>query len=652
MGKGVTALAIYHCSLRVFSRANGDSAVAAAAYRAGAVSHDERAGHTHRYQNRKGVVSSFIVAPADAPENTYTRALLWNAAERAETRKNSRVAREVILALPHELPAPARESLVRDMAGWLVERYRVAVDGALHSPVPGDGHDPRNHHAHLLFTTREITKDGLGPKTRVLDDKEKGPHEIELIRKVWETLANDALQRAGFESIHIDRRTLEDQGIDRIPQIHIGPEGKATDKNRKEDDSDDDSEDEGEGKQGSQSSGSGDKSPAPALIKEQERETREDSEKDRRIDYQAIDQNRTRAELVEEIKQLNEKRTQWPDIPLVEQIKAIEKEMTRLDKRVHHFETLYSKTSLSSAIKKSIVEIVRFSKDLLFTRILHRQALNLSNQEHQTRMIRQNFRYGRSFRVGIHEQIQTMRTRLHVLEDMQASYTKYKAFVTSIEKAIANSPTIQFTEKPQAKTITTQESAIKLTLKADLLREGVPEQFKPEKDKGISSITKAFNAQNPVAQAPETKQEIIHDREDGRITIKPLQATPPSRERKDWFIPANDKMRSFGQHIEHELRAQGHHVEMPDNSSKSDSGLRGAFQSGATSGKKATYEAVREKTRTEAQDKREDIPPQYKQEPYEPETPKQSKMSGAFNRTAAPPDDDKPSQNPDPDYSP
>lgn len=601
-------MAIYHCSLRVFSRANGDSAVAAAAYRAGAVLHDERSGHTHRYHNRKGVGSSFIVAPADAPETTYTRALLWNAAERAETRKNSRVAREVILALPHELPAPARDALVRDMAGWLVERYRVAVDGALHSPVPGDGHDPRNHHAHLLFTTREITKDGLGPKTRVLDDKEKGPHEIELIRKVWETLANDALQRAGFDDIQIDRRTLDDQGIDRIPQIHIGPEGKATDKNRKEDDTDDDGEDEDEGKQGSQSSGSGDKSPAPTPAKE----PKEEIAKDSRVDYQTIDKNRTRADLVDEIKQLNAKRAEWPDIPLVEQIQAIEKEMTRLDKRVHHFETLYSKTSLSSAIKKSIVEIVRFSKELLFARILHRQTLNLSSHEYQSRMIRQNFRYGRSYRTGIHEQIQTMRTRLHVLVDMQTSYNKYKSFVTSIEKAIAKSPTIQFANKPQAKFITTQESVIKLTLKANLLREGIPEQFKPTKDTPTTSIAKTFNAQNPAIQmsANPSTGNVPH-------------TLPQSRERKDWFIPANDTMRSFGKQIEHELRAKDHHVNLSNNS-EHDSGLRGAFKSGGIPNKKATYEFVREKVRKEAQNKRENIPPQYQNGPYQPETPKQS----------------------------
>jgi MobA/MobL family. len=218
-------MAIYHCSLRVFSRAEGHSAVAAAAYRAGAMLKDERTSRIHRYEKRHGVKNAFILAPKSAPENLLSRASLWNAAEASENRKNSRVAREVILALPHELSDTEREALSRDMALYLIERYRVAVDVAVHSPVAGDGHDPRNHHAHLLFTTREVTKDGLGAKTRILDDKVSGPQEIEIIREVWETLANDALKRAGFADAKIDRRSLEDQGIDRIPQTH---EGKAS----------------------------------------------------------------------------------------------------------------------------------------------------------------------------------------------------------------------------------------------------------------------------------------------------------------------------------------------------------------------------------------------------------------------------------------
>lgn len=199
--------------------------MAAAAYRAGAMLKDERSGRIHRYEKRTGVRSAFILAPNTAPEKLLTRAVLWNVAEASENRKNSRVAREVILALPHELSDRQRQALAREMALYLIERYRVAVDVAVHSPCEGDGHDPRNHHAHLLFTTREVTKEGLGAKTRILDDKVTGPQEIEIIREVWETLANDALARAGFEDVKIDRRTLEDQGIDRIPQTH---EGKAS----------------------------------------------------------------------------------------------------------------------------------------------------------------------------------------------------------------------------------------------------------------------------------------------------------------------------------------------------------------------------------------------------------------------------------------
>jgi len=121
-------MAIYHCSLRTFSRAEGHSAVAAAAYRSGSLLKDEHTGRTHRYEKRTGVKSAFILAPKSAPEKFYTRAFLWNEAEASENRKNSRVAREVILALPHELSDKARAELTRDMGLYLVERYRVAVD--------------------------------------------------------------------------------------------------------------------------------------------------------------------------------------------------------------------------------------------------------------------------------------------------------------------------------------------------------------------------------------------------------------------------------------------------------------------------------------------------------------------------------------------
>ena len=91
------------------------------------------------------------------------RATLWNAAEAAEKQRNSRVAREYQVALPPELTPSQRLELARTLSRELADRYNVAVDLAVHDPRPGG--DPRNFHAHLLTTTREITPTGLGAKT-------------------------------------------------------------------------------------------------------------------------------------------------------------------------------------------------------------------------------------------------------------------------------------------------------------------------------------------------------------------------------------------------------------------------------------------------------------------------------------------------------
>ena len=214
-------MAIYHCSVKTLSRSEGKSAVAAAAYRSGTLLYDERAGTRHDYSRRAGVLESFILLPEDAPRAMADRSLLWNGAEAAEKRKNSRVAREVIIALPHELSPRQRSALSKTFASWLRDRFEVGVDVAIHAPSNDDGHDDRNHHAHVLFTTRVLGPSGLGKKTRALDDKAQGPQEIEAIRYAWECMANKALERAGIKET-IDRRSLIDQGIDRIPQMHMG----------------------------------------------------------------------------------------------------------------------------------------------------------------------------------------------------------------------------------------------------------------------------------------------------------------------------------------------------------------------------------------------------------------------------------------------
>lgn len=217
-------MAIFHASVRTISRASGRSATAAAAYRSGTAIHDTRDGMTHDYTRKGGVVGSFIVLPAGAAAAFADRSALWNAAEAAEKRKDARVARELILALPHELDEAGRAATAKEMAEWLAARYGVAADVSIHQPDrAGDG---RNHHAHILFTVRAVGADGMGAKTKALDDWRQGPEEVQAVRLAWEAIANAALERAG-SSARIDHRSHKELGIELPPQIHVGVRAKA-----------------------------------------------------------------------------------------------------------------------------------------------------------------------------------------------------------------------------------------------------------------------------------------------------------------------------------------------------------------------------------------------------------------------------------------
>ena len=217
-------MAIYHLSVKTISRSAGRSATAAAAYRAGAEITDERTGEIHDYTRKGGVESAALILPDNAPEWARDRAQLWNAAEQAEKRKNSTVAREFEIALPAELSPEQREKLAHDFARELVKRHGCAADVAIHAP--GKEGDNRNHHAHILLTTRRLEPDGFGEKTRELDDQKTGKVLVTEWRERFATLQNERLREAGH-SVQVDHRSLEAQGIEREATRHLGPTATA-----------------------------------------------------------------------------------------------------------------------------------------------------------------------------------------------------------------------------------------------------------------------------------------------------------------------------------------------------------------------------------------------------------------------------------------
>ena len=219
-------MAILYFQMSSISRGTGRSAVAAAAYRSGERLRDARTGKLHNYSRRNDIPHKEIVLPTGLETTRIPwvrdRPQLWNVAEKSDSRRNARIAREFQVALPHELSPERRIALARTFSQDMADRYRVVVDLAVHEPRP-DG-DPRNHHAHLLMSSREITEGGFGAKAG-LDMRSDvartrglpvGIAEIKAARELWANRANEALLAAGLES-RVDHRTLRAQGIDRPP---------------------------------------------------------------------------------------------------------------------------------------------------------------------------------------------------------------------------------------------------------------------------------------------------------------------------------------------------------------------------------------------------------------------------------------------------
>jgi len=229
---GALVMAIYHLSVKPITRASGRSATAAAAYRSAERITDHTSGEVFDYTRKRGVDHREIVLPTAAAKRDINwarnREDLWNAAERAENRSNSRVAREYEIALPHEVTKTARLELVRTFAHELANRYGVAVDFSIHKPHRAG--DERNHHAHVLTTTRVIEPAGLGDKSAIewSDGNRRkaglkpSKEEITALRERWASLTNAALEHAQRRE-RVDHRTLEAQGIDREPTKHLGP---------------------------------------------------------------------------------------------------------------------------------------------------------------------------------------------------------------------------------------------------------------------------------------------------------------------------------------------------------------------------------------------------------------------------------------------
>lgn len=282
-------MAIYHLEAKVISRGAGRSAVAAAAYMSCSQILNDYDGVQHDYTRKQGLVWQQIFLPEYAPTEWSDRGTLWNAVEENEKIKDSRLAREFVVALPIEMREAEWKSLLTEFIKDNFVADGMCADVCVHDT---DGHNP---HAHIMVTVRPLAENGQWQyKTEkeylcVRDGEEKGftgaefkqaqregwekqyqykvgrkkeymtpsaaevagyervsktpkstrfgrqnpiaarwnsDEQLVLWRSAWADVTNRYLERVGAEA-RIDHRSHADRGILEQPTIHEGVTARA-----------------------------------------------------------------------------------------------------------------------------------------------------------------------------------------------------------------------------------------------------------------------------------------------------------------------------------------------------------------------------------------------------------------------------------------
>lgn len=211
-----------HFNLDNISRSNNaydreHSAVAAAAYQSRERIKDDRSGRVHRYTRKDSdLLHKGLLAPVGAPAWAHDRALLWNAVEARENRKDARVAKAIRAAIIREVPRDRWVMFVEEFfAPYVV--WGLAVDYAVHMDA-----GENNPHIHVLITTRTLDENGFA-KTKFGKLNEKTFLKDE--RQRWAELCNKYLAASGA-GVCVTHESFKTRGLDQQPTQHRGKHGQ------------------------------------------------------------------------------------------------------------------------------------------------------------------------------------------------------------------------------------------------------------------------------------------------------------------------------------------------------------------------------------------------------------------------------------------
>lgn len=211
-------MAIYHLEAKIISRGTGRSAVAAAAYLSCSKILNDYDGIQHDYIRKRGLVWQQVFLPEQAPQEWQKRSVLWNAVEENEKTKDSRLAREFVVALPVELQKPQWKELLSNFIKSNFIADGMCADMAIHDPYP-PGHNP---HAHIMLTVRPLDEKGNWQyKTQkeylcVKDGEEKGFTADEFKAAQTEGWEKQYQYKVGKKKVYMAPSVAEAQGYERV----------------------------------------------------------------------------------------------------------------------------------------------------------------------------------------------------------------------------------------------------------------------------------------------------------------------------------------------------------------------------------------------------------------------------------------------------
>lgn len=232
-----------HFSIGIVSRGSGGSSHSctdSASYQSGEKIYSEYEGVWHSGKHTERIVHTDILLPPNAPKEYQNRSTLWNAVDTSEKSSVAQTARRIIVALPRELSLDENIALITSYCQEQFVDKGMIADIAVHHENDG------NPHAHVLLTMRAMDENGKWlPKTKTsyqldengerIKDANGKPKRIrldtvdwnsqgkaEVWRHAWEIKQNEFLEKTGC-SERVDMRSYKRQGIEKIPQQHMGP---------------------------------------------------------------------------------------------------------------------------------------------------------------------------------------------------------------------------------------------------------------------------------------------------------------------------------------------------------------------------------------------------------------------------------------------